>query len=710
MKSKYLKFKARETGRNNIMKQLLVIAEKPDMARSIAAAISQYPEEKKGYIETPEGITVTWAIGHLLELPMPEDLDESYKNWEVSFPSLPIIPGSFTLKPIPEKKRQLSSIKSLAQKSAGIVNACDAGSEGQLIFTYISMYLGLTKKPTKRLWTSSLQPEAIRKAFREMKDNKEYQSLTAAAISRSHADWIIGLNATRAFTVKAGNLINVGRVITPTVALVADVHQKRSNFKKQIYYEVEAQFEQKGILYKGKWDGEPIYNFANAQDFSHRLISKPAKINQVEEEVHKQPAPLLMNLSDLISEANNQFGYKGKETQKIAQSLYEKHKCISYPRTSSRAVTKDEIKLMQKSYETLKNEKRYEEFFMGADHEFVSVENKRVCNPEKVTDHHALLPEPVVPQNLNEKEGNIYDIIIKRFALQFFAPAKKKITKIETVVQEEIFTSKYEEYLQMGWKRNIKDADEQPGGGQPPNLNQELSVQCNDSIPLEKETTPPSLFTDGSLISAMANIGNRIKDEKLRKILKDKGIGTESTRADTIAKMEREKLISYKGKSLEITKKGLYVINALRSTNVKTLTSPEYTAMWELKLSLIQEKRYSPKEFMKEVNQFAEVIVKEASALDIMVDDLEEVLGDCPNCKHKVKEGNKNYYCTNKECDFFFWKTQYRKNLTSKMAALLLLKGKTNKLTFKNGEGRSYKAILVLPGEVKQGKLGLEFK
>ncbi|MFA8440089.1 DNA topoisomerase [Pueribacillus sp. YX66] len=424
----------------------LFIAEKRDMAISIAKALSPSNDMKKGFIVGKNNMIFTWAIGHLLELDPSEKPSEKW-----SLETLPIIPKMFNLKPIPNKSSQLQIIKKLATDANVIINACDAGREGELIFYYIAKYLNLTKRPIKRLWTSSLQPSGIQTTYKKLKDWNEFEGLRVAAITRSRSDWIIGINATRAFTAKSGTLLKIGRVVTPTLALIYKRHMERETFKKEPYFPITATFKQGNATYIGKWQGDMIKERQLSEKIKSEILNQNGEIIEMEEKNEYEPVPLLFNLTDLTNLANQRFGFKAKQTLKLAQSLYETHKCITYPRTSNRYITENEVPLMLKSHQALKGQ--FTQYVKnGMNPSLVHTRNKRICNPAKVDDHHALLPEPVIPSNLSTDEEKIYHLILERFFMQFYSAAQYQSLTIHTNCAGHLFLSKYKNLIEEGWR------------------------------------------------------------------------------------------------------------------------------------------------------------------------------------------------------------------------------------------------------------------
>lgn len=686
------------------MTTTLFICEKPDMARNIAAALSQQTTEKKGYIEGDNGHIYTYAIGHLLSLAPPEFYNPELKKWAIE--TLPIIPEQFKLLPIPGKEGQLKIIDSLIKKADIVVNSCDSAREGEVIANYIFIHLGMKNKPIKRLWTSSLTEDAIRRSYQSMKDGEEYKGLFFSGYARAQADWLIGMNASRIYTLKSnGEKFTIGRVQTPTLAMIYDRCEEHFNFSKIKYFPVKVLFRQNDEEYVSYWEGEKIKDKVQAEKIAAKVKNKPGVVKDFEKKSEKKYAPPLFSLSLLTKEANKKYPLGAKEILAIAQSLYEKHKCITYPRTSSSYVTKDDIPVMHQSLKALENSP-FENEAKGADPTLVHTGNKRVCNEKGVTDHHAILPTHKIPNNLSQNEQLIYNMIVKRFLSQFYPPALYDKYAILTEVEGEIFKTTVSHLLSAGWKALFLEEKEEQNIDEtilkPIQITKEEPVLCIDSEVLEKETSPPPLFTDGTLVDSMKKAGKKVENDELKEVLNAfEGVGTEATRADIIKKLIDTEYISYKGKSLLITVKGKFIIETIRETDIKSLTSVEYTAEWEKRLNLIANNQYSPQEFMLNVKKFTKAIINEASKMESLYRKEIQVLGDCPVCGGgKIVSGKKSYGCSNwKEegCEFKIWKKSFNKTISEKQALLLLTKRETGVLSFTSKEkGTKFSAKLIL--------------
>ncbi|NEW06569.1 DNA topoisomerase III [Paenibacillus sp. SYP-B3998] len=599
----------------------LIIAEKPDMGRNIASAIEPKATNKRSYLEGDTYI-ITWAIGHLIELAEPDKYDDKYKKWSIEH--LPIIPDTFKLIPNPRTYDQLKVIAELAKKCDKLVNACDAGREGQHIFSLIQRHLDL-RHPVKRLWISDLTSETIRSGFAAMKDGSEYENLTRAARSRSEADWLIGMNGTRAFTTKHNVLLSVGRVQTPVLALIYDRQKQIEAFSSLKFFELEGHFTQRETTYKGMWQGERMTDETKVNALAAKVKGKPARIASYEVKDTKEYPFKLYDLTLLQREANGKYAFSAKKTLDTAQALYEKHKVISYPRTNSNYVTEQNIPEMHKSLSALQGT-TYNDLVQGANRNLVHKNNKFICNPSKVEDHHAILPTNRKATGLNPDEQKLYDLIVRRFLSQFYPPAEYKVHTVMTEVEHEMFKTTVKELLELGWKVIYADQkkekpksakgkdkedeeDEEVEVNEPFSIDPQTAVVCNDAIVKEKDTQPPKHFTEGTLLKAMESAGKQIEDEELRDAMKDSGLGTPATRAATIERLKNVGYVDMQGKKIVLTQKGRTVVELIRGAGIELLTSPEMTGQWERRLNEISRGTASDEQFMHNVKKFATLIV-----------------------------------------------------------------------------------------------------
>ncbi len=621
------------------------------MGRNIAAAIDPKAKNHRSYLEG-EHYIITWAIGHLIGLAEPDAYDDRYKKWKIE--DLPIIPSAFKLVPHKKTSDQLKVIAELAKRSNMLINCCDAGREGQYIFSLIQRHLKL-KQPVKRLWISDLTPETIRRGFRELKDGSEYDNLTRAATARSEADWLIGMNGSRAFTTKHNVLLSVGRVQTPVLALIYDRQKLIEAFDSLTFYEVEGHFTQAELAYKGVWQGDRLTDKEKADAIAAKVRGKQGKISSYEVKESKEYPYKLYDLTLLQREANGRYGFSAKKTLDTAQSLYEKHKVISYPRTNSNYVTEQNIAEMHKTLQSLQGG-AYDALVKGADRSRVHKGNKAVCNPAKVEDHHAILPTNRQASGLSADEQKLYDMIVRRFLSQFYPPAEYKLHTVLTEVEQETFKTNVKELLKLGWKiiyddqkkekasaskSKSKDADEEEEelevnepfrvqGGEP--------VHCEEAVVKEKETQPPKSYTEGTLLKAMESAGKQIEDEELRDAMKDSGLGTPATRAATIERLKNVGYIEMQGKKITVTQKGRAAIELIRAAGVELLTSPEMTGLWERRLTEISRGTASNETFMQNVKKFATMIVEKVRLQSRAAKDTFE--SDSP-VKGKAKTGSR---------------------------------------------------------------------
>jgi DNA topoisomerase-3 len=604
-----------------LMMKTLVIAEKPDMGRNIASAIEPKAKNHRTYIEGEQYI-ITWAIGHLIGLAEPDAYDEKYKKWNIQH--LPIIPDQFKLVPNRKTIDQLKVIGELAKRCGSLVNGCDAGREGQYIFSLIQRHLKL-KQPVKRLWISDLTPETIRKGFAELKEGSEYDNLTKAATARSEADWLIGMNGSRAFTTKHNVLLSVGRVQTPVLALIYDRQKTIEAFTSLKYFEVEATFIQDDTTYRGMWQGERMTEKEKAEAIAAKVKGKSGRIATYEIKDVKEYPFKLYDLTLLQREANGKYGFSAKKTLDTAQSLYEKHKVISYPRTNSNYVTEQNIPEMHKTLQSLKGT-TYNEWAEGANRSLVHKGNKFVCNPAKVEDHHAILPTNRKAGGLSPDEQKLYDLIVRRFLSHFYPAAEYKTHTVVTEVEGENFKTNVKELLSLGWKAIYADqskgnekstkkgkeeeAEQEDEVNEPFHLDRDRPVLCRNAAMKEKDTQPPKAYTEGTLLKAMESAGKQIEDEEVRDAMKDSGLGTPATRAATIERLKNVGYIEMQGKRILVTQKGRTAIELIRTAGVELLTSPEMTGMWEKRLTEIARGGASNLQFMDNVKKFATMIVE----------------------------------------------------------------------------------------------------
>src|ERR671930_293359 len=576
------------------MSKTLVIAEKPSVGRDLAAALPGAFAKNETYLESDEYV-ITWAVGHLVELAQPEDYDEKLKKWRMA--DLPIVPEDFRLKPRDAKsKKQLTAIRKLLERDDvdRVVNACDAGREGELIFAYIYESTG-AKKPVDRLWISSMTKQAIREGFERLRPGEQLRPLEAAARSRSEADWLVGMNATRAATIRGrawvGGVVSLGRVQTPTLAMIVKREREIQAFVPEPYRLVHATFQPP---YQGLWfEGDETRIFGDlerADVIVAKVSGQDGTVEKVERKEQSERAPLLYDLTSLQRDANRRYGFSARRTLQAAQSLYEAKKAITYPRTSSRYLSGDMVPQLKPTAATLQpiaDFRAAAEYVLALD----QLPLQRVVNDAKVDDHHAIIPTDVDHDldAFTPDERRVFDLVARRFLAVFHPPARYARTTVITVVEEERFRTRGKVTLEAGWRsvygvepdHERQSEDEEREGGEIPALQEGQTVRCIAAELEDKLTKPPPRYTEATLLSAMETAGKLIDDEELREAMKDSGLGTPATRAETIETLIRREYIERVGRDLQPTPKGLQVITMLEEHK---LTSPELTGDWVHKL------------------------------------------------------------------------------------------------------------------------------
>ncbi len=694
------------------MSKVLVIAEKPSVAVDLAKVLGRF-DKKDGYLEN-EKFIVSWAFGHLLELAEPEDYDPILKKWNIDH--LPILPESFQMREIASGKKQLATLKRLLRSKdvSGVINACDAGREGELIHRRICQAAG-SDKPMKRLWLSEATPAAVREAFRNLRDGKDLDSLAAAAEARSQADWIVGINATRAFTCRHYRLLSLGRVQTPTLALVVNRERDIRAFKPTPYWELWANFQKEaGETYRGKWVKGKVNrldNLGEAQAILSRLGNQGEVVRVEQKEVREQP-PTLLNLNDLQKEANRKYGLTAQQTLDIAQALYEKHKLLTYPRTDSRHLTEAIAKdTLSARLAALSGSSEYSSLIPKRPPSL----SKRYVDGSKVTDHHAIIPTAARPNlsALGANEKLVYDLAVRRFLAIMYPDARYAVTKADTQVSGEVFLSSGRVELDIGWKRVYKpDEDDKKDDDKEilPSLSQGEKVVKIKADAIEKTTKPPSRYTEATLLAAMENAGRFAEDDDLADTLKETGgIGPPATRAAVIETLIKRSYMQREKKLLVPTSDG----EALIDLAPEQMKSVELTARWENGLLEIEHGKQDALKWVEEIKQFTRDVVTIARGQEQAKmsggSGGRESLGKCPLCGRDVVDYPKSYGCSGyKEgCKFAIWKEIAKKKITAKQASDLLAKGKTEELKgFKSKAGKDFQAILVLGAG---GKVVFEF-
>lgn len=699
------------------MSKALVIAEKPSVAADLARALGKIPK-KDDTFENDEYV-ITSAIGHLVELCLPGEMDKKRGKW--SFTNLPIIPDYFDLKPIEKTESRFKLIKRLLKRAdiGEVINACDAGREGELIFHYL-MKLAGAKKPTKRLWLQSMTAEAIRNGFASLRNGEELTPLADAAVCRSESDWLVGINGTRAMTAfnsKGGGfqLTPVGRVQTPTLAILAERETKIREFKPRTYFEVFGDFGVAAGSYRGRWldekfkkgveedaKAERIWDKAQAEAIAAKCAGKTGIIEE-EKKPASQASPLLYDLTTLQREANSRFSLSARRTLQIAQALYEKHKVLTYPRTDSRYLPEDYVGNVKAAFT------KFEDTSLAGHAEKALKEgwvkpNKRIFNNAKVSDHHAIIPTGVSTKSLDEFEMKIFDMVARRFVAVFYPSAQFEITTRITRVEDEAFKSDGKIIVDPGW---LAVYGKQAAGEGEQTL---CAVATGESALTENieikqnETKPPARFSEATLLSAMEGAGKLVEDEELRDAMSQRGLGTPATRAQIIEGLLLDGYLNRQGRDLIVTQKGLSLINLLRGIGIQSLTSPEMTGEWEFKLKQMEQGNIPRPQFMEEIRRFTEEIVGKAKNFsgDSVEGQFNDLEATCPKCgEHGFKESYKAYEC--KSCAMLVWKNMAGRELEREEVTTLLEKGSVGPLEgFRSKMGRPFAAVIKLDPEFKQ--------
>jgi DNA topoisomerase-3 len=698
----------------------LVIAEKPSVGRDLARVLPGPFAKHEGYLEGPEHV-ITWAVGHLVQLAEPDEYDPKFKRWRMA--DLPIVPERFRLVVRDERsKKQMSVVTTLLNRDdiSEVINACDAGREGELIFAYLYEKAG-SKVPIRRLWLSSMTTQAMRDAFGSLRPGAELARLEQAARSRSEADWIVGMNATRAATIRLRSsfdgAVSLGRVQTPTLAIIARREEEIRAFKPEPYWLVDASFEPSNDperQYEGRFHAGAKPRLATEQEAGAIVAAcreGRGSITKIEKREQIDKPPMLYDLTTLQREANTRFGFSARRTLGAAQRLYEEHKALTYPRTNSRFLTSDMAGEIVPTAELLAARAEYRaaaEYITGLD----LLPLGRVIDDSKVSDHHAIIPtraeHPI--DKMSEDDHRVYDLVVRRFLAAFHPEAVLENTRVETTVAGHIFRTRGKVLLVPGWRGvylaaaadpqpNETPADEDETGEQQlPRLEQGEDSAVIEIEQLAKETKPPRRYSDASLLGAMETAGKLVDDEELREAMKDSGIGTPATRAAIIERLIDVGYVERDGRALVATEKGL---NVIRLLGEHPLTSPDLTGSWEQRLGQIERGEDSRERFMRDIAGFAKETV------DVLDETLKDVripranLGPCPVCGHDIIENRKGYSCWSREdpgCGLVIWKAKAGKTLPLAVARELIRTGRTAAPVtgFRGRSGRSFRARLAL--------------
>ena len=711
------------------MSKTLIIAEKPSVANDIARVIGGCVK-KDDHHENDEYV-IGSAVGHLLELCVPEEYDIKRGKW--SFTHLPHIPPHFDLRPIVKSEARLKSLAKLIRRKdiSAIVNACDAGREGELIFRYIMQYTK-AKQPSQRLWLQSMTPQAIRDGLAHLRTDAQMLNLADAARSRSEADWLVGINGTRAMTAfnsRDGGffLTTVGRVQTPTLTVVVEREESIRKFVSRDYWEVHAEFIAAQGIYTGRWfdpkfDKNAKENLGDAERKDNRLWSKTAADTVVmackgqsgivseESKPATQMSPPLFDLTSLQREANARFGFSAKNTLGLAQALYEKHKVLTYPRTDSKALPEDYIDTVKQTVTLLKEQNNYTRFAQQIEKNGWIKPNKRIFDNSKISDHFAIIPTLQAPKNLSEPEQKLYDLVVKRFMAVFFPPAEFMVTTRITKVSGHHFKTEGRVLTHPSWLA-IYGRDQQKDEDLLIAVAADEKVKTESVEPKGLQTRPPARYSEATLLSAMEGAGKLIDDEELKSAMSGKGLGTPATRAAIIEGLLSEKYLIREGREIIPTAKAFQLLTLLRGLGVEELTSPELTGNWETKLAQMERGELKRDAFMREIAQMTQIIVKRAKEFqaDTIPGDYATLQTPCPSCGGVMKENYRRIACT--QCEFNMSKTPGGR--TFEMAEVEdLLKNRETPLLqgFRSKMGRPFAAILRIVDDAEApAKMKMEF-
>src|ERR1044071_4597105 len=709
------------------MAKTLVIAEKPSVGRDVSRVLTGPFQKQEGYLEGPEHV-ITWAVGHLVQLAEPDEYDAKFKKWRMV--DLPIVPDRFKLVVRDERsKKQMGVVTKLLGRDDIdlVINACDAGREGELIFAWTFEKAG-AKKPVQRLWLSSMTSKAIKEAFSSLRPAAEFDLLEQAARSRSEADWIVGMNATRAATIRLRSsfdgAVSLGRVQTPTLAILTRREDETRPFVPEPSWLVDAQFDAEGTrAYEGRFHAGAQPRIATAEEaeaVAAAARGQRGEITKLEKSKRTEKAPLLYDLTSLQREANTRYGFSARRTLAAAQRCYEEHKALTYPRTSSRYLTSDMVPELK---EVAGHVGEREEYAKGAQY-VVGLDLLplgRVVDDAKVGDHHAIIPTNASHKldKMSDDDRKIYDMVARRFLAVFHPEAIFENTRVETTVAEHVFRTRGKVLVVPGWRGvygeladegGARDEEDEGRDQSLPKLEKGEGVDTRAVEVLAKETKPPRRYSDASLLGAMETAGKLVDDDELREVMKESGIGTPATRAAIIERLIDVGYVERDGRSLVPTEKGMNVIRLLGD---HPLTLPSLTGDWEKRLAAIEAGEQQRKAFMADIATFAGSTVGE---LDAKLKDVRiprANLGQCPICGNDIIENRKGYSCWSREdpgCGFVIWKSKAGKNLPAAIAKELIARGKTEKPVTgsKARSGRSFRARLALV-QNEEGRMRVEF-
>jgi len=695
------------------MGKILIVAEKPSVGRDIGKVVGA-TRKGEGCLIGDEYV-VSWAIGHLITLCDPQDYDEKLKKWR--FEELPVMPEEIKLKAVYKTKPQLNVLKDLMgdKEIDSIICATDSGREGELIFRYIYDYVGC-KKPFKRLWISSMTDSAIKEGFANLKDGTEYDNLYYSAKCRSEADWLVGINASRAYTLKYDALLSIGRVQTPTLAILVARQKEIDAFKIEEYFEVLAEYKDfSGTWFFKEYGETKIQDEEKAKQIANKVDKKTGIVEKVENEEKRQVAPLLYDLTELQRDCNKRFGFSAQKTLGIAQDLYEKRKMITYPRTDSRYLSDDMVDKVKATIKKISFVEKYAQLCKYVMALSALPLTKRIIDNSKVSDHHAIIPTDgsIKIESLTAEEFKVYNLIVLRFISAFYPPYVTSITRVVVKAEGETFISRGTVVVSEGWMALYRDMETKKKNKDEeiiiPPINEGDELLIKSAKVQKKKTSPPKPYTEAGVLSAMENAGRFIEDEELKEQLKDSGLGTPATRAAIIERLISVGYVIRKGKSLVPAEKGINLIEVVP----EELKSPQTTGKWEKGLLAIAKGKMEDERFMNSIKRFVRYIIGKAGSNAKAVSFGEErqgkskgALGKCPLCKNsEVFENKKAFFCGNwkRGCRFTIWKNAldtYGNTVDTSKVKELLKVGKVEEVRATLPQtGEKGKAVLILKND-----------
>jgi len=697
------------------MAKTLIIAEKPSVAADLAKALGRFKKETD-YFEN-EDYVISSAVGHLLELAPPEGFEPARGKWNIE--NLPSLPPEFSLVPIEKNVNRLNVLKRLLKRKDvdAVIDACDAGREGELIFRNVIRHTGC-KKPSKRLWLQSMTADAIRTAFQNLRSDEEMRPLSDAATSRSESDWLVGINSTRALTAFNTKAMGgfqkttAGRVQTPTLAILAEREERIRAFQAKTYFEVYGDFGVTAGSYRGRWFDEKFTKKAGDEDTKAERIWDKAQAEAIKAKCDGQPgtiaeekkptsqiSPQLYDLTTLQREANQRFGFPARMTLQIAQALYEKHKVLTYPRTDSRYLPEDHIATAKQVMTSFDDVSLSTHARKALDQGWVRP-NKRIFNNAKVSDHFAIVPTGATAKSLDEKEHKIFDMVARRFIAVFYPPAQFEVTTRITTVAAEKFKTEGKVIVDPGWLavygRQAEAESENDRAIVPIRAGEPARTEAIEIK--ECETKPPARFSEATLLSAMEGAGKLVDDEELREAMAERGLGTPATRAQIIEGLLFEGYLLRQGRELFVTAKGMSLITLLRNLQAEALTKPELTGEWEHKLRQMERGQLSREVFMTEIRKLTtDIVEKVRGGLGQEVQGKFEALAaKCPRCQEaSFKESFRAFECPG--CKLIVWKTMAGREFEREEVVKLLTEKRVGPLEgFRSKLGRSFSATVIL--------------